>query len=213
MGASTVGTLGGIASQHWGLLTTREAEDAGVGRLQLSRLAKSGAIERVDHGIYRMAGAPPQEHEQMLAAWLVLDGEGFRPGTQPAATLAGVAAARMHQIGEFWIDRIDFITPKRRTTRRDDIHLRTGALTRDEWTLVDGLPVLTVERTLADLIAAWTDESLVAAALAEAHARGEVNLDLLRRHLDPIAAAHGVQSGSEQLHRLVTVAGIGTGPR
>jgi len=51
--------LGSIAEHRWGLVTTAQAEDAGVSRKQLSRMAASGAIKRVAQGVYRMAGAPP----------------------------------------------------------------------------------------------------------------------------------------------------------
>jgi hypothetical protein len=37
-------------------------------------MASTGAIERVSHGVYRMAGAPSQEHGAIYAAWLALGG-------------------------------------------------------------------------------------------------------------------------------------------
>lgn len=56
------------------LVTTAQAEDAGVSRKQLARMASSGAIERVAQGVYRMAGAPPQDHEAIYTTWLALGG-------------------------------------------------------------------------------------------------------------------------------------------
>lgn len=61
MSRSVMQALGEVASQRWGLVTTAEAARAGVGRMTLSRLAQSGAVERVQRGVYRMAGAPEVE--------------------------------------------------------------------------------------------------------------------------------------------------------
>jgi hypothetical protein len=51
-------------------------------------MASAGAIERVAQGVYRMAGAPPQDHEAVYATWLGLGGAtasrtetGVAPGT------------------------------------------------------------------------------------------------------------------------------------
>ena len=57
-----------------GLLTTAQATAAGIPRQQLARMADAGAIERVAQGVYRMAGAPSQEHEAIYATWLALGG-------------------------------------------------------------------------------------------------------------------------------------------
>ena len=55
---STLARLGSIAERRWGLVTTSQAENVGVSRKQLARMASAGAIERVAQGVYRMAGAP-----------------------------------------------------------------------------------------------------------------------------------------------------------
>jgi hypothetical protein len=57
MADSAMARLGSIAENRWGLITTAQAQKAGVSRKQLSRMASAGAIERVAQGVYRMAGA------------------------------------------------------------------------------------------------------------------------------------------------------------
>src|ERR1035437_9628602 len=47
---ATLTRLGAIAERRWGLVTTAQAEAAGVARKQLSRMASTGAIERVAQG-------------------------------------------------------------------------------------------------------------------------------------------------------------------
>jgi predicted transcriptional regulator of viral defense system len=170
MADSTLVRLGSIAERRWGLVTTAQAQDAGVSRKQLSRMASAGAIERVAQGVYRMAGAPPQDHEAIYATWLALGGATASRTTAGVASIvtAGVTAAIIHDIGDFFPDGFDFMVPARKGTRLPGVRLRIRQLTRDEVIPVQGLPTLTVERTLADLVELGTDLSLVAGAVRDA---------------------------------------------
>jgi predicted transcriptional regulator of viral defense system len=191
MADSTLVRLGSIAERRWGLVTTAQAEDAGVSRKQLARMASAGAIERVAQGVYRMAGAPPQDHEAIYATWLALGGataSRTETGVAPVVA-AGVTAAVVLGIGDFFPDRFDFIVPARKGTRLPGVRLRVRRLTRDEVIPVGGLPALTAERAIADLIDVGTDLSLVAGAARDAVRAGQlVAADHLVSYLDPIAA-------------------------
>jgi Transcriptional regulator, AbiEi antitoxin len=88
---STLARLGSVAERRWGLVTTAQAENAGVSRKQLARMASAGAIERVAQGVYRMAGAPQQDHEAIYAAWLALGGARPRPVRRPCVRILGAA--------------------------------------------------------------------------------------------------------------------------
>ena len=170
MADAALAQLGAIAERRWGLLTTSQAESAGVTRKQLSRMASSGALERIAQGVYRIAGAPRQAHESVYATWLALGGATTprTPGGVAAVVAAGTTAATIHGIGDFLPDGYDLIVPKRKGTRLADVRLRIRSLTRDEVIPVDGLPTLSVERTIADLVEIGTDISLVADAVRDA---------------------------------------------
>ncbi|MFT4216691.1 MAG: type IV toxin-antitoxin system AbiEi family antitoxin domain-containing protein [Micropruina sp.] len=166
----TLAKLGAVAERRWGLVTTAQAEGAGVSRKQLSRMASSGALERVAHGVYRMAGAPPQDNEAIYATWLALGG-ATNPRTESgvaSVVAAGVTAAVVHGLGDFFLDRFDFMVPARRGTRLPGVRLRVRRLTRDEVVPVAGLPTLTVERLIADLVDLRVDRSLVAGVVRDA---------------------------------------------
>ncbi|TXJ05172.1 MAG: transcriptional regulator [Aeromicrobium sp.] len=176
MADSTVARLGSIAERRWGLFTTAQAVAAGVSRKQLVRLTSSRVIERVAHGVYRMAGAPPQKHENIYATWLALGGATAtrtKPGVPPLVA-AGVTAAVVHEIGDFFLDGLDFVVPSRKGTRLADVRLRIRILEPDDVVSVDGLPALTVERTILDLIELGTDTSLVTDALRDAVRQGKI---------------------------------------
>ncbi|WP_067660094.1 type IV toxin-antitoxin system AbiEi family antitoxin domain-containing protein [Nocardia harenae] len=207
MADATLARLGVIAEQRWGLFTTAQAATAGVARKQLSRMAAAGAIERVAHGVYRMAGAPVAEHETIYATWLALGGTtAHRTGTEVAALVAaGTTAAAVHGIGDFLLDELDFIVPARKGTRLPGVRLRIRPLTQDDVLPVGGLPTLTVERTIADLVDIATDMSLVAGTVRDAVRAGKLlSADRLSDHLDAI----GRHSGCEVAADLFELAGI-----
>lgn len=190
MADTTLAKLGEIAERRWGLVTTAQADDAGVSRKQLSRMASNGALERVTQGVYRMAGAPPHQHEAIYATWLALGGSTSRrtPAGVAPVVASGQTAAVIHGIGDFLLDGLDFIVPSRKGTRLPDVRLRIRALTRSEVIPVDGLPTLTVERTIADLVAIGTDTSLVADAVRDAVRSGKLTTpNTLTTYLSPVA--------------------------
>ncbi len=207
---ATMVRLGDIAEKRWGLVTTAQAEGAGVTRKLLSRMASTGAIERVAQGVYRMAGAPPQEHEAIYATWLALGG-ATAPRTETGVAsivAAGTTAASVHEIGDFLLGGYDFIVPARRGTRLPGVRLRIRSLTRDEAIPVNGLPALTVERTIVDLIEIGTDLSLVADCVRDAVRVDKlVAPDRLASYLSPIATRRG-SDGTTLANDLFELAGV-----
>jgi len=190
---STLARLGSIAERRWGLFTTAQATSAGISRKQLVRLTTSGVIERVAHGVYRTAGAPPQPHESIYATWLSLGGATAartESGVSPLVA-GGVTAAVMHEIGDFFLDGLDFIVPSRKGTRLPGVRLRIRHLYPADVIPVNGLPTLTVERTLLDLIELGADTSLVTDALRDAVRQGKVTRpERLRSDLATLGTRH-----------------------
>ncbi|MBO0855720.1 MAG: type IV toxin-antitoxin system AbiEi family antitoxin domain-containing protein [Nocardia sp.] len=207
MNDAPLARLGSIAEQRWGLFTTAQARGAGVARKQLTRMAAAGAIERIAHGVYRMAGAPPREHETIYATWLALGGATSpRTGSGVAPLVAaGTTAAIVHDIGDFLLDGLDYIVPARKGTRLPDVRLRIRHLVPEDVFPVDGLPTLTVERTIADLVDLGTDMSLVAGSVRDAVQAAKVlSVDRLIGHLD----ATGRRAGREVAADLFELAGV-----
>jgi hypothetical protein len=64
------------------------------------------------------AGASPQEHEAVYVTWLALGGAtATRTETGVAPVVAaGVTAAVVHGIGDFFPDKFDFTVPTRKGT-------------------------------------------------------------------------------------------------
>lgn len=49
-----------------GLLRPLDVEEAGIPRAYLTRLVRSGTLEKVGRGLYRLAGHPLSEHESLV---------------------------------------------------------------------------------------------------------------------------------------------------
>lgn len=215
MAQATLTALGAIAEQRWGLVTTAQAQDAGVSRQQLSRWSSSGVLERVAQGVYRMAGAPPQQHEEIYATWLALGGATSpRTATGVSSVVAaGTTAAVVHGAGDFFLDELEFVVPARKSTRLPNVRLRIRSLDREDVFPVNGLPTMTLERTIADLVEQWVDLSLVAGVVRDAVTSGRlVAPDRLVSYLEPIATAQrrsgpGAEGARALAHHLFELAG------
>ncbi len=203
-----------VTASQWGMVTAAQADQLGVTRLMLSRLADSGHLERLAHGVYRDAGAPSDQFEDLRAAWLStepkLRAEERLGDLGEGVVVASSSAAMLHGIGDLWANRHEFVTPKRRQTQRVEIRYRQRQLDERDVTLVEGLPAMTLERTLADLLENVVEMSLVANALSAAVRKRSLDLDRLRELLGPLAERNGFKrhDGSAVLDQLLEIAGL-----
>jgi hypothetical protein len=207
--------LAELTSYQWGMVTSAQASMRGVTRLDLSRLADSGHLVRLAHGVYMDAGAPGDEFDDLRAAWLSTEpkrlGEVRIKDRADGVVIAGESATRLHRIGDFRARQHDFVSPVRRQSQRREFRYRQRALDPRDVTLVEGLPVMTIERTIADLVEDLKDLSLVADVLRDASGERILDLDRLRELLAPLAERNGFRKGDGHalLNRLMEIAGIG----
>ncbi len=209
-----LGTLAELSSAQWAMFTSAQAAQRGVSRLDLSRLAEAGLVERVLHGVYRDAGAAGDEFEGLRAAWLAIvpsrDAHLRLQSPTSGVVVSGVSAARLHGVGDFREDRYEFTSQVRRQSQRQGVHITVRLMGDDDVTIRHGLPATTIERTLADLVAARHDLTLVASALGDAMRQGSVDLEDLARRLGPLAARNGLpkDAGDRFVDRLLQLAGL-----
>lgn len=206
--------LAEVTSDQWGMVTSAQASVHGITRLDLSRLTEAGHLTRLAHGVYKDAGAPSDQFEDLRAAWLSTDPKlmgAARLGDRASGVVvAGSSAAGLHDIGDLWAGRHEFVTQGRRQSQRSEIRYRQRPVEDRDVTLVQGLPVMTMERTIADLVEEVGDLSLVADALRDAALKRDLDLDRLRELLAPLATRHGFRKGDGNalLTRLLEIAGI-----
>ena len=85
-----------------------------------------------------------------------------------------------------------------------------GVLSREDWQLVDGLPVTTPARTIADLAAAGTDAGHLASVVRDALTRGLATVEEVVAVLSPHAFDYGHRAldGQGFLEVLIAQAGV-----
>ena len=141
-----------IAEDQWGLITRRQALDAGVSQTTLDRLtAEGGDLRRVGYAVYRLVGAPEPDH---------LGHSEWRDSTRTSDSGMGTrsekrvvshrSAAEMYGIGNLPADRHDFTVDRRRQTRQPNIRLHTRPLADHDWIRLRGLPVTLPSRIASD---------------------------------------------------------------
>ena len=175
------------------MLTTQQAEAAGMAWSTLSRRVKNGTLERVAHGVYRIRGAGEVEHLELRAAWLQLNPAvpAWERGAEDGV-VSHRSAAALYGLGHLPADVHEFTLPARKQTRRTDVRLHRGSV-EDGWISLRGMPVTRPHRIAADLLAEREDPGAV----------GQVIADALRPVFDypvtvaeavaPYAAAYGLR--------------------
>ncbi|MDV7089781.1 type IV toxin-antitoxin system AbiEi family antitoxin domain-containing protein [Rhodococcus opacus] len=204
-----------LAAEQGGVVTSRQARAAtSVSVQQLKRMVDSGVLERLHHGLYRLARMPEDVHLEERVAWLALD-----PGSvvwerldQPVPTgvLSHRTAAGLHGLGDLDADVVELTATRRIRLSLPAVVVHRGVLSREDWQLVDGLPVTTPARTIADLAAAGTDAGHLASVVRDALTRGLVTVEEVVAVLSPYAFEYGHRAldGQSFLEVLIAQAGV-----
>lgn len=206
--------LAEVSESQWGMITSAQAAARGVSHMNLTRLAESGDLARVSRGVYRDAGAPSDEYEALRAAWLASDPVKLayeRVAEIPAGVVvSGESAAKLHGIGDLRAMRSEFTTPVRKQTQRSEVHYRTRVLGGRDVTMREGLPVTTIERTIADLVEDRNDLSIIGNALRDGARQFRLDVGRLTELLAPLAErnGHGKGDGEALLEQLLRLGGI-----
>jgi predicted transcriptional regulator of viral defense system len=186
-----------LGSSQWGLVTTAQAQEVGVSKMQLSRLVARGTVQRVRHGVYALPSADAGPLQGLRAAWLAT---GSRPvGDQPLAVVSGESAAAVHGLGDLLPAKYEFSTAVRRQTTHPDTRYKKRNLPNNDITWVNGLPVTTIARTVQDLATGETDFDHLAVAVRDAVTGAAVASDALVQALEPAADRFRSRDGNALL--------------
>jgi len=190
-----------VAEGQWGLITRRQAQEAGVGHSSLTRLTADGRLERVAHGLYRVRGAGEPDHLGLRAAWLQLDPEKpawARLDDSDDAVVSHASAAGLHRVGDLRADVHEFTLPQRRQTRRRDVRLHRGKVPAADRVVLSGLPVTRPARMIADLLADHVEPGVVGRIAAEAIDGGLEDAAAVAKRVAPYATKFDLPRGDGQ---------------
>jgi predicted transcriptional regulator of viral defense system len=195
-----------ITSHQWGMLTSAQAAHQGISRMNLSRLVANGHLERMLHGVYRNLGAPASRLDAIYAAWLSLSPTelSYQRPKRAASDLivSGVTAAYIHEAGELNPEPLTFSSRHRRQPRNATIKVVVRMVDEADVSIIHGLPVTKIERTIADLVTDGTDLSLVGNVLRDAEKNNlSINHTRLITLLDQISKVSNPKINGETLYR------------
>jgi len=186
-----------LGSTQRGLVTTAQAREAGLSGVDLTRLAKSGKLLRVRHGVYALPSAGVDRLQDLRAAWLAASANG-------EVVVSGASAAALHGLGDLVPAAHEFTAPVRRQSTLPDVRFRRSKLSDHDVTVVDGLPVTTVVRTATDLAASSLDSGHLAGVLSAAVEDPGVDVEELAQALSPHAVRYGFSTGRALLAEVAT---------
>ncbi|MGJ7907946.1 type IV toxin-antitoxin system AbiEi family antitoxin domain-containing protein [Actinopolyspora sp. H202] len=190
------------SSAQWGMVTTAQARQVDVGKVTLTRLVDRGVLVRQRHGVYAVAAAEETEHADIKAAWLALN-PGVAVWERPVldekgGVISHRSAALLHDLGDLVADSTEMLVPRRRNLRDPSLRLRPRVLEEADVTLIAGLPVTTIERTVVDLLEDHVDASHVAPIIHYAARDGRLDLNRLAPRIDVYSRRYGLANGDGQ---------------
>lgn len=197
-----------LAEEQWGLVTRPQVEARGMAWSTLSRMTRTGRIERVGHGVYRLRGTPPPDYLDLRVAWLQLFPKVPAWERTPVqGVVSHRSAAALLGVGDLPADVHEFTLPVRRQTRRPDVRLHRKHL-EDGW-IVDrsGLPTTRATRIVVDLLDDGAEVESVAAIAVEALRNGHDDPPNFVDVLAPYAPRFGLHDGVEVLSWLLDLTG------
>ncbi len=183
-----------LSDGHDGLFTSEQARRAGFADSVLVRLAQRGRLERMARGVYRIPFVPLNRFSQYREA--VFWAKAHRGPTNVA--LSHETALAVFGISDANPASIHLTVPAAARLRRVcppalDIH--HADLTGAETTVVEGVPVTTVARTVEDLLKSGGRVDLVRQAITGARKEGFISnaeahrlRGRLQKHLNELRA-------------------------
>ena len=210
--ADVLATLEMVASDQWGIVTTGQAGREGIERLQLSRLAERGDLDRARHGVYLLPSHQGGPRDEIRAAWLSLEPKKFideRWEDEQPVVVSHESAAHIHGIGRLIPPNLTFSTTGTKQTRQQGVRIHTRRdLSEEDIVSVDGLPVTSVARTVADLAETKIERGYLADLVADALRKEGVRIDDLANRLAPSARYYEAKSGKQLVAELSAEASL-----
>ena len=169
-----------LAEDHAGLFTSEQARQVGFTDSVLTRLTQRGRLERTARGVYRVPYIPLNRFSQYME--VVLWAKAHRGPMNVA--LSHETALVAYGISDANPAAIHLTVPGAARLRRvapKALVLHRANLAPDEITIVEGLPLTTIARTVIDLLASGGRVDLVRQTIADARREGFISIAEARR--------------------------------
>lgn len=159
-----------VAAEQRGFVTPADAEAVGVNPVELRKMAARGRLERVAHGVYRLAAFPHRQHDELVVAVL---------WTGKRGVIGGQTALALYELCDVNPRRIDVVVPvgyRPRKAGGERYRVHRGRLGPRDADVVDDIPVVIPAVAIAQAITAHIDPRLIEQAIAAARRRGHIDV-------------------------------------
>ena len=176
------------AFDQYGFVTSDDARSLGIDEKRLVDMERRGTLERVARGLYRFKVIPYSGREHLMEAVLW--------PRRTRGVLSHDTALELHDLSDINPTKIHITVPRGYRINREipstyAIHHRD--LADSDRTLVEGIPVVTPTRSIADAIDAHLDPKVIDQTIDAARRRGLIRGETLA---DFEARARQAQSAS-----------------
>jgi predicted transcriptional regulator of viral defense system len=162
-----------LAEENDGLLTSKQAREAGILDSVLVRLAQRGRLERTARGVYRISRYPQARHAQYREAVLWA---GASQGPKNVA-LSHETAFAIYGISDANPSVVHITVPKLARLRREQprwIAIHREDLAPEDVVIHEGLPITSIAKTASDILTSTGRTDLVRQAIADARKEGYI---------------------------------------
>lgn len=202
-----------LAAGQFGLFTAAQARRHGIARYELARRAAADELFRAHHGVYGLTedSAGMFTFWDWAAQWLALrpDDDIERRRADPDCVISHDSAAVIHELGTIVARGLFLTGPRRINTRSPRVHTHRrdiGARGVD-WDVVQGLPVATPGRIIADLARADLDGAHQGTVIADVLDAELLTIDEVGARLTPFAHRWDEPDGVALAQRFLAAAG------
>lgn len=202
-----------LAANQFGLFTAAQARLHGVPRYELARRTAAGELVRAHHGVYGFTEDAADMHrfESWAAQWLALRPEADVDARRadPDCIISHDSAAVIRDLGTIVARGLFLSGPRRINTRSATVHTyrRDIGHRGTDWDIVEGLPVATPGRIIADLAREHLDGAHQGGVIVDAVEAGLVTVDEVAARLDPFAGEWTERDGLALARRFAAAAG------
>ena len=163
------------AAAQEGHFTTGQAAEAGYSAQLLAHYLKTGKMERIRRGVYRLVHFPAGDHEELAVLWL---------WSERVGVFSHQTALSLHELSDVLPSAVHMTLPvdwrKRRLRVPAGLRLNYSDLQTNERWWFGAVPATSPVRTLEDCAAADLAPDLLAQAARAAVRRGLASRDELK---------------------------------
>jgi len=157
-----------IASSQRGYFTAGQARESGFGWDLLAYHAKTGRVQRVQRGLYRLRDYPSSMHEEVVAAVLAV-GKDF-------AVVSHESALELLELSDVIPSAIHLTVPRDKRYLRPPpdtvVHTTIDVIERQDTVMREGIRMTSPSRTIVDAAETGTDPDQVVKAVRQALRQG-----------------------------------------